>query len=388
MQKTEIGIRTLTPLWTGDIGSDSSYIRETGLMGSLRWWYEGIIRCMGGRVCNPLRECSCEFKVNEPESPEEQLCPTCLLFGCTGWQRSFRLEVTDLEPLPLFFVANKGVYQSSGNWLWRIFGAEKTGGKRRGRGAGIQFTFGVHALWGTKGRLRIIPLRTGSSNVIAQLSYLLNIISKWGALGAKTQHGFGQVALTDIDLIDEGFRKVHSAASRSINRKKRGNDPGCFNLARFFAQTYDLGYENPYEKSGKLIGDPGNFAYKDFFIPCSFDIRYKSCSRDPSTGQGKDFGMRPWFKNKKCYSSQITENLFGKSKTRKDEDRSGSRIGVSHLYRKQKNGSFYVKVWGHVPDVLEVKPEDIAYEVDAFMKTMFPSAKLRTKFSLKEVLGS
>ena len=29
MQKLELSFRTLTPLWTGDIGGNSSHIRET-----------------------------------------------------------------------------------------------------------------------------------------------------------------------------------------------------------------------------------------------------------------------------------------------------------------------------------------------------------------------
>lgn len=394
MQKLELRLRTLTPLWTGDISGNSSHIRETGLLGSLRWWYEGIIRGMGGSVCDPLAKGHCEFKQEKPEPPEQQLCPACLLFGCTGWQRRFRLEVTGLEPIPLFFVASSSVYQTSGNWLWRMFGADEAGGKKQGRGSSIKFTLGVQALWGTKTKLRIIPLKVFQGNISAQIAYLLNIISKWGALGAKTQNGFGQVIVNglDEDLITNGCQELRNAANRQENHNKNNISQNqlknYFDLGRFFSRIYEIGLDNPYGTTGRLIGDPCGFNYQDFFIPCAFDIRYKSRSRNPFTGQGEDFGMRPWFKNKKQYNSKAIDTLFGKSKARTDEDRSGGRIGVSHLYRKQRDGSFYVKIWGHVPNDLGIEPEDVAREIDMFVQTMFRRAKLRTEFRQKEVLES
>lgn len=37
----EIKLRTLTPLWTGGVGGTCDRVHETGIIGSLRWWYEG-----------------------------------------------------------------------------------------------------------------------------------------------------------------------------------------------------------------------------------------------------------------------------------------------------------------------------------------------------------
>ncbi|MCU0527871.1 MAG: type III-B CRISPR module RAMP protein Cmr1, partial [Elainella sp. Prado103] len=45
----EINVKTLTPLWTG--GADAGKcdrIHETGILGSLRWWMEVLVRGMGG----------------------------------------------------------------------------------------------------------------------------------------------------------------------------------------------------------------------------------------------------------------------------------------------------------------------------------------------------
>ncbi|RLG29077.1 type III-B CRISPR module RAMP protein Cmr1, partial [Methanosarcinales archaeon] len=47
MTPTTIGIRTLTPIWTGDADGKCTEIKETGIIGSMRWWYEAIVRGLG-----------------------------------------------------------------------------------------------------------------------------------------------------------------------------------------------------------------------------------------------------------------------------------------------------------------------------------------------------
>lgn len=377
MKKIELNFHTLTPIWTGGVNKNSDQVCITGLMGSLRWWYEGIVRGMGGRACDPTEK-SCEFNPKKSSSSQEQLCPACLLFGCTGWQRRFRIEVDNLRSIPLFFMASGGVCQASGNWLWRMFGGDQTGGKRQGRGQATQFTFGVQTLWGTEARLRIIPLKTDAMEIMAQLSFLLDFISTWGALGAKVQNGFGQINFPNLDkrLNNEGFKKTSSLAKRNIGE----NNKEHFSLGRFFSRIYELGRDNPYADSGRLIGDSGNFRYEDYFIPSAFDIRYKSQSRNPFTGLGKNFGMRPWFKQR--FGPEKTNLLLGNSQAQTDEDRQGGRIGVSHLYRKESGGPFYLKVWGHVPDIetLGLEPKDVAGEIDSFLKDMFLNANLIAKY--------
>lgn len=377
MKLLEVDFHTFTPIWTGGANKNSDQVCITGLMGSLRWWYEGIIRGMGGRACDPTGK-SCEFNPKKSSPPQEQLCPACLLFGCTGWQRRFRIEVDNLKSIPLFFMASRGVHQASGNWLWRMFGGDQTGGKRQGRGQATQFTFGVQTLWGTAAKLRIIPLKTDEMGIVAQLSFLLDFISQWGALGAKAQNGFGQINFPNLDkqLINVGFKEINSSAKRNI----RKNNEEHFNLGRFFSRIYELGRDNPYADSGRLIGNPGNFRYEDHFIPSAFDTRYKSRSRNPFTGLGENFGMRPWFKQR--FGPEKTNLLLGNSQARTDEDRQGGRIGVSHLYRKQPGGPFYLKVWGHVPAIktLGLEPEDVAGEIDSFLHNMFLNANLTAEY--------
>jgi CRISPR-associated protein Cmr1 len=83
-----ITLKTLTPLWTGGVDQTCDRLHETGLIGSLRWWYEALVRGLGGYACDPTGEDRCPDK-------DGNRCVACELFGCTGWARKFRLRVLD-----------------------------------------------------------------------------------------------------------------------------------------------------------------------------------------------------------------------------------------------------------------------------------------------------
>lgn len=42
-------LRFLPPLWTADAGKTPQRAVGTGLIGSLRWWYEALVRGLGLR---------------------------------------------------------------------------------------------------------------------------------------------------------------------------------------------------------------------------------------------------------------------------------------------------------------------------------------------------
>ncbi|MGF3495937.1 MAG: type III-B CRISPR module RAMP protein Cmr1, partial [Methanothrix sp.] len=123
----EIKLKTLTPLWTGGVDQTCDRLHETGLIGSLRWWYEALVRGLGGYACDPTAEGRCEYDPKKPEPPEKQICAACYLFGCTGWARLFRLKIFEenLNPEKIHFYttleANKG-------WLSRIFKNQDSNG--------------------------------------------------------------------------------------------------------------------------------------------------------------------------------------------------------------------------------------------------------------------
>lgn len=116
----QIKIETLTPLWTGDANGNCETIKETGIIGSLRWWYEALVRGLGGYACDPTSSNKCELNGKERSDKEraKKLCPVCYLFGCGGWKRRFRLEVTNEGSIPFQLVTwNKTNY----NWLSKVF---------------------------------------------------------------------------------------------------------------------------------------------------------------------------------------------------------------------------------------------------------------------------
>ena len=112
----QIKIRTLTPIWTGDVNGNCTKLRETSIIGSLRWWFEAIVRGFGGYACDPTSDERCELNYKKfkssikertregksiqesiQEALDEQICPACQLFGCTGWSRRFRLEIDGIR---------------------------------------------------------------------------------------------------------------------------------------------------------------------------------------------------------------------------------------------------------------------------------------------------
>lgn len=98
-----VTLRTLAPVWTGDVDRTSEYARETGLMGSIRWWTEALIRGLGGYACDPTGDDRCIFdetaylRTGQIKDGLQDVCPACRLFGCTGWSSKLRLLLTDGE---------------------------------------------------------------------------------------------------------------------------------------------------------------------------------------------------------------------------------------------------------------------------------------------------
>ena len=82
-------LKAQSPIWTGDADRKGERTVTTGLLGSLRWWFEVLVRGLGGSACDPA----------DPEGrcPDKngKHCVVCELFGCTGRARKFRFDVLD-----------------------------------------------------------------------------------------------------------------------------------------------------------------------------------------------------------------------------------------------------------------------------------------------------
>jgi len=85
----KVELRTLTPLWTGDAYRECNELKLTGIVGSLRWWFEALVRGMGYKACDSSGDNKCKLEIKNPDDIlkiYEKICPACFLFGTTGWK--------------------------------------------------------------------------------------------------------------------------------------------------------------------------------------------------------------------------------------------------------------------------------------------------------------
>jgi len=350
----QIKLRTLTPLWLGDIDRDSGVPKESGLLGSMRFWYEGLLRSCGARACDPTGE-------TQQRCEGSKRCDACKLFGATGYARRFRLEIEGLQPTPVFFRLSRAVASSSGNWLWTIFGGERTGGKKtRGPQGGLEFEFGVRALWSPEPFTINLHARPKEQDrVFSQIAFLLQTVSQKGGIGAKTQYGFGQVKLEP----DPEIEALANEGEQYLGEQPTQNPfpDGTFTLHpdRFFTLLYRLPAD-PYGTATDIGKPPAD--YDRTYIPCAFDIRYKYESWNPSTGRGSDRGLRPAIRDE--LGDSAATRVFGFVRGGSAE---ASRVHVSHLYRETPNGPYLLKIWGDV-----AQRQDVVSVIREHLKSRFP----------------
>ena len=87
LKQKKYQVSALTAIWTGGADRKSEKLKNTGLLGSIRWWFEVLARGLGGGACDP----------SNSKCKDKNHCVVCELFGCTGWARKFRFDVLDDE---------------------------------------------------------------------------------------------------------------------------------------------------------------------------------------------------------------------------------------------------------------------------------------------------
>ncbi len=168
MVRMEIKLRMLTPLWTGGTDGTMDRIRETGIIGSLRWWYEAIVRGLGGQACDPSK--------HECPDRSEHYCDVCHVFGATGWRRRFRLEIAE--------DGTEAIWSPSDRML-----NIRPPGRSRG--------------WFLPpGRMGTLTLRLdGDDKTLSLLAALFLFLERWGSIGSKPQLGYGVFEIGNRDEI-------------------------------------------------------------------------------------------------------------------------------------------------------------------------------------------
>lgn len=368
METMEIKLKTLTPIWTGGVEpGQMDRLHETGIIGSLRWWYEALVRGLGGYACDPTSDSSCQFdtkayekakKQEDPDAIEKGLvnvCPVCRLFGCTGWKRLFTLQALGVPVVPFHLRTSLPINK---NWFERSFSKSD-----------FDVAYGDLTF-------RLVTRKQDLDFVHSQIALLLNIAADYGGIGGKQQHGFGQV---NLKLLPPGLQNFSvndglMILSNAINTQLSSNTP--FNLRNFVS----LEYEIPFNELSAFTNQASHYGSSQkqnekAYIPCAFDLRYK----------GKDsFGFRKWLKDEKGWTESSHDDQlgdldklmgprsqWGKNPTKymKDELRTASRVFFGMPYQTLNN-NYQLRIYGFAPPDL-LKPAKLITLLNEYIKSVF-----------------
>ncbi|HOL71228.1 MAG TPA: type III-B CRISPR module RAMP protein Cmr1 [Bryobacteraceae bacterium] len=347
----DLNLTPLTPIWTGDADGISGSLRITGLMGSLRWWFEGIVRALGRYACDPTEE-ACQYDPNPKKNPLHGLCPACWLFGATGWARRFRLTGSGLHASEWCIVAAPEVARLHENWLRRVY---KLPGSKVLWGDALTLQFTRHLLGAEA---------PGGVELGSVFCGLLNAVARFGALAAKPQNGWGVIDWRGMPQFD---RKALSRFISAFPEDGRETD-GMFNVSETAFLSFEISNVGAYARAAR-IPSSASPDYLSRVMPIAYDIRYKSSTRNFRTGAGRDRGIRPALKN---LLGQRAEEIVGTSA--RSSQRSASRVFVSHLYRRMPQEPCRLRCWVHVPPGLERQRLAITSAIQNVVNEMFPGS--------------
>ncbi len=346
-----IEIKMLTPLWTGGVDRKCDRLHETGIIGSMRWWYEAIVRGLGGYACDPTSNDRCELSGKEKTDEErrKKLCPACWLFGCGGWKRRFRLDVFSAtkEPFSLSSLSYKnqrGQDEFNRWWLKQVFNKN------------INDNLPIGDV-----ELNIYLTKGSEGDVLGQIKALISAMEQIGVLGAKGQYGFGQFEWAEKQNIQDALRTINDFVKVGGFLTKE-NDVDWYSLENYWLYELSLPASNPLIKkfeNAKLIGS----AKKPLiYLPVSFDIRYR-------LPDNYGLGLRQAYRQN--HSKEQTRKVFGTLLGEKQ----GSRIFVSHLFkRKKEDRNYSLRVWGFT----EVTAGDF---LGKELERMFALKEIRMKYT-------
>lgn len=345
MEVLEIRLKMLTPLWTGSVNGRPDRIQLPGIIGSMRWWYEAIVRGLGGWACDPT-EGGCIYQCKGGESHAqayERLCDACRVFGCTGWRRRFSLTIQSGNPMPNQFCLATLDQPKQLNywWLGRIF----------------EVAIDQPLPWADVNlRVQFMP---EAAHLEKACKGLLSLMAHYGGLGAKTQYGFGQFdwpeKLSPTDALAAIRQQLgHGSPPGSASSSDRYTLSDFWHLDCQIPETDALLRRF---KRANVVGDQETFErMQDRYLPVSFDIRY----RLPGT---EDRGLRRAYQA--AGVGTPTSCVFGMGGHDRRGSR-GSRVFVSHLYKRDAGEEHYqLKVWGFTSEAIGAKMRD---EVEAMFR--------------------
>src|SRR6266568_3487087 len=222
-----INLKTLTPIWTGGADGRSDRLHITGIIGSLRWWYEVIVRGLGGWACDPTDPNGprCSYDDKKPET-FDKICDVCRIFGATGWARRFRIILTDekgLQPKdPLRPQARyvnpfqRIIFELSEARKQEIIKKRKIIKREPPK----WYLNGPPLFGSIEMKITATGPKEPTSNEPFQLKVidsLFQFIEEWGSLGAKPQMGLGVVQITSPHNRKDSLKYLYDSVVQDIN---------------------------------------------------------------------------------------------------------------------------------------------------------------------------
>jgi len=303
-------------------------LHETGIIGSLRWWYEAIVRGLGGQACDPTTH-SCAY---DPEKPNDGLCEVCKIFGATGWQRRFILRFVEDHTLPIWTPEKQ---------ILNVRPPDRTNGWYLSAGRTGVFI------------LKIIA----DERTLARLLTLIKFIERYGNIGARQQLGYGfiqireragnpklpyQWPIHDNRIINDALPDLRTFTFFTLNFEPQKEDwwrnvPGIGALAR------DHRYRNDMESLIHLRLIPTTPALKNV-------LRY----------------------SRKWSSGSLPHHFFG---TLRGNERRRSKIALSWACQPENSSTWQIRGWVYPPNVEQGQKEEIQQHLQAVLGK--PEAWLR-----------
>lgn len=321
-----VTIKPLTPLFTGNENGFSEELRPSGVIGSLRWWYEALLRGMGMMACGPA-----VTDAGNMNCRGKKRCAACQLFGCNGWRGRFILHIEEVQNCCYGYAPLVSARTAENA---RLYPLGKTGWKDGG---------------GLLGRHRLIFL---TEKPYADLLKLLVLLaSSWG-LGAKVQKGFGIVFIEDKESIFQNLYIDKAALKPAEEKDSAGGErqQALPSADKFFF------YRIPWKPEG--VEDVKKVLRKQLYkvinegrpLEEEFDKIFASLPYLPVSPWVRR-KIRDLFRDEDNGEKKLRHYLLGIADKKQQK---GSCIFVSHLYNKNaflrdRQAEWELKVWGWLP---------------------------------------
>jgi CRISPR-associated protein Cmr1 len=330
MEPLSIQLKTLTPLWTGGVDGQCDRLHETGLIGSLRWWYEALVRGLGGQACDPTGNDRC------PDIKGRR-CAACELFGCTGWARKFRMVVSGGQPV----FGGRNVLLTSGRVQQR----------RRGPRAGGWYLSGESLVGDLE--LRIIPLREITAEEWARLKIALTLATRHAALGAKVSNGYGVVKAPELGAPADWLSDL---SSQKTLRRNTLPDIRDFFFAKFeFSVPSDPNWWH--HLAGVREAWQGRVYDPESNLSRSLPNTKSQLQKTFAAGiVPLAPAIRNWlrYKSNPKFSNRLKDYIFGTARG----NGIASKINISYAYLYLNKRAWEFRVWGWLPCSGEINGRD------------------------------